>query len=283
MATSFAIAPEVQLVLPLGVRSETEVERRRTPRRSRDSRQRDPRPNPQQILQPAEWFAPPPAKALQLSLPAARVFRLQILAPLPCASCAERVEPGSQRRRLSRQMRDLKRRDFERPLRGACALPCAILEARLDANNPCQGCFHRETCKSACHVLEKLLPRAVPTYYDEVPVQSAMIEARAPEAPEPESTTVRWRWADFADEVRPQLERAIRHRLTDQQRRAMEMHLRGMSGVSTAKAMGVSKVTVHWLLVRAKRRIAEFFQESRPARKSAREALSRTICELEVE
>jgi hypothetical protein len=164
---------------------------------------------------------------------------------------------------VSLQLRELKRRDYERPLRGVCAMPCALLEARLDAANPCRGCFHREqkTCSTACHVLERLLPRATPTYYDEVPVKEAVLEVRAPEAEEPEPETMRWRWADVADELRPQLKRAIAERLTIGQRRAIEMHLEGMSGVDTARTMGVTKVTVHWLQKRARRRIAAFMEE----------------------
>jgi hypothetical protein len=216
------------------------------------------------MLRPTEWFKGPPQ-------PVVRVVRLQVVASAPCATCPERIEPGAERRRLSLQLRLLKRRDFERPLRGPCAQPCAELEAQLDPANPCRGCFHREakTCRTACHVLEKLLPRATPTYYDEVPVKEAVIEVRAPEPEEPVPDAVRWRWADLADELRPRLQRAIQERLTSQQQRAVELHLSGLNGVETARAMGVSKVTVHWLVKRAKTRIAAFFEELAAKREPA--------------
>jgi hypothetical protein len=210
--------------------------------------------------------------------PAVESHRLPIVAPLPCSSCDERVQAGPERRRLSQQFRLLKRRDFERPLRGPCALPCALLETRLDPSNPCKGCFHRDkrTCTSACHVLEKLLPRAVPTYYDEVPVKDAVLEVRAPEAEESKLDESRWCWANVADELRFDLERAIQERLTEKQRQAILMHLDGMAGVAIAKAMGVSKVTAFWFVVRAKRRIAEFFEKSPDAHRRVEAALART-------
>jgi hypothetical protein len=242
------------------------------------------------VLRPAEWFAPPSTKVVHLApptpTPAAKVLRLPVVAPpLPCTSCDERAQPGAERKRLSQQLRLLKRNDFERPLRGACAMPCSVLEARLNPDNPCQGCFHREakTCKSACHVLEKLLPRATPTYYDEVPVRDAVLEIRAPEVEEPDPLDRRWRWADVADAVRPDFQRTIEERLTEKQRRAILMHLDGMSGVAIAKAMGVCKVTAFWHKKRAMRHLVKFFRNSPDARRRAEAAMSRTAHDGEVD
>jgi hypothetical protein len=41
----------------------------------------------------------------------------------------------------------------------------------------------------------------------------------------------------------------------------MQKHLDGITGVATATEMQVTKVTVHWLIKRARRRIAAYFAE----------------------
>jgi DNA-directed RNA polymerase specialized sigma24 family protein len=120
-----------------------------------------------------------------------------------------------------------------------------------------------------------VIPKSDPLYYDEIATEPHLLTARTLDLDEPLDLS-RWRWADIADDLRVILQRAIRTCLTDKQQAAVNLALDGLSGVQIARTLGVSKVTVHWYLVRARRRLKAQMMTSRKARERLRKGLERT-------
>jgi DNA-directed RNA polymerase specialized sigma24 family protein len=124
-------------------------------------------------------------------------------------------------------------------------------------------------------VLERVLPKADPLVFDEIAMEPDKLAARTSKQVDEPIDESRWRWADIADDVRRDLRHAIKERLTERQRTAMLLHLEGMRGTVIARKMGCTKVTVFWLLERARRQIEQYIAENPRARGRLRKALAR--------
>lgn len=86
-----------------------------------------------------------------------------------------------------------------------------------------------------------------------------MMDARNRAAEPITEQPLSWRWADIADEVRPQLQRAIDEILTNRQRQIVLLILDGYRQVDIARQFNVRRVTVHWIFKRAKQSLWLWF------------------------
>lgn len=115
-----------------------------------------------------------------------------------------------------------------------------------------------------CADLEQLIPRADVIPIEEIPTDPAFMEAvNKAEAPD-EEIPIGWKLADFVDQIRPYFEQAVHHTLTVRQKEIIALFLDGHRQSEIAQRLGVRRVTVHWILKRAKLAIHIWFVAQDP-------------------
>ena len=135
-----------------------------------------------------------------------------------------------------------------------------MLKKTSETIGPCTTCPKRSTCVQICEELEAFLPKADDfTPFQEIATSPLLIDS-INESPEPEAARPSsWRWADIADSVRPLLHKAMKECLTARQKQIVELVLEGNRQFEIAKNLKVSRVTIFWILKRAKAAIQEWF------------------------
>lgn len=204
-----------------------------------------------------------------------------------CAGCPEREwgrsTLGPRRRPVRQRAFKLGRRDvLQRAEAQTCTMPCELVADQLNPEMPCTGCPHNgHGCTGSCPTLEDILPKSDPLIFDEISTEPEKLTLRNKAIVKPIDPS-QWFWADVADDVRGDLMHAIDRALSPRQQTAMMMHLEGVSGVKIARAMGCTKVTVHWFLKRARRKIFEYMTvENAAAARRANKALTRIYESME--